>query len=27
VNDRGELVGFYMDANNNNNTDGFLAKP
>jgi hypothetical protein len=27
VNDRGELVGFYMDATNNNNTDGFLAKP
>jgi hypothetical protein len=27
VNDRGELVGFYMDANDNNNTDGFLAKP
>jgi hypothetical protein len=27
VNDQGELVGFYMDANNNNNTDGFLAKP
>jgi hypothetical protein len=27
VNDRGDLVGFYMDANNNNNTDGFLAKP
>ena len=27
VNDRGELVGFYMDAANHNNTDGFLAKP
>jgi hypothetical protein len=27
VNDRGELVGFYMDAANNNNTDGFLAEP
>jgi hypothetical protein len=27
VNDRGELVGFYTDASNNNNTDGFLAKP
>jgi hypothetical protein len=27
VNDRGELVGFYMDAKDNNNTDGFLAKP
>jgi hypothetical protein len=27
VNDRGELVGFYMDAANNNNTDGFLARP
>ncbi|HUB40020.1 MAG TPA: hypothetical protein VMA72_14310 [Streptosporangiaceae bacterium] len=27
VNDRGDLVGFYMDAANNNNTDGFVAKP
>jgi hypothetical protein len=25
VNDRGDLVGFYVDANGN--TDGFLAAP
>jgi len=27
VNDQGELVGFYMAANDNNDTLGFLAKP
>jgi hypothetical protein len=27
VNDRGQLVGFYTDANDNNNVDGLLATP
>ncbi len=27
VNDRGQLVGFYTDANDNNNVDGMLATP
>jgi hypothetical protein len=27
LNNRDDLVGFYMDPNNNNNTDGFVATP